>query len=161
MLAVSGFSTACSLPLPPPIHGLVHLHTLKHIHTYTEPYTYVHWTIYVSSNQGLLNYDNTAMSIYCGRRTPIHNRHRSWWNTTSQYNLHSKCYASWCVTCRSFTNYTAWRWWLEKENHDLALKLVTCPLTRSFSHASHHCGHDPFFAIAVYTPLYVFFVSWY
>ena len=45
------------------------------------------------------------------------------------------------VTCTSF-NYTAWKWQLEKENHDLAPELAAYTLTRSFSYASHQCGRD-------------------
>ena len=44
------------------------------------------------------------------------------------------------VTCMSFSNYTAWKWQLEKKNHDLAPELTAYALMRSFSHASHQCG---------------------
>ena len=37
-----------------------------------------------------------------------------------------------------------------KKNHDLTPKLVIYGLTRSFSHASHQCGHDSLTTIAVY-----------
>ena len=46
------------------------------------------------------------------------------------------------VTCTSFSNYTAWKWQLEKKNHDLAPELAAYALTRSFSYASHQCGRD-------------------
>ena len=42
----------------------------------------------------------------------------------------------------SFSNYTAWRWQLEKKIHDLAPELAAYTLTRSFSYASHQCGRD-------------------
>ena len=40
------------------------------------------------------------------------------------------------------SNYTAWKWQLEKKNHDLAPELAAYTLTRSFSYASHQCGRD-------------------
>ena len=46
------------------------------------------------------------------------------------------------VTCTNVSNYTAWKWQLEKKNHDLAPELATYTLTRSFSYASHQCGRD-------------------
>ena len=46
------------------------------------------------------------------------------------------------VTCTNFSNYTAWKWQLEKKNHDLAPELAAYTLTRSFSYASHQCGRD-------------------
>ena len=47
------------------------------------------------------------------------------------------------VTCNKlFINYTAWKWQLEKKNHDLVPELVAYTLTQSFSYASHQCGHD-------------------
>ena len=42
----------------------------------------------------------------------------------------------------NFSNYTAWKWQLEKKNHDLAPELTAYILTRSFSYASHQCGRD-------------------
>ena len=42
----------------------------------------------------------------------------------------------------NFSNYTAWKWQLEKKNHDLAPELAAYTLTRSFSYASHQCGCD-------------------
>ena len=44
--------------------------------------------------------------------------------------------------CTSFSNYTAWKWQLEKKNHYLAPELAAYTLTRSFSYASHQCGRD-------------------
>ena len=44
------------------------------------------------------------------------------------------------VTCASFSNYTAWKWLLEKKNHDLVPELAAYALTQSFSYASHQCG---------------------
>ena len=56
------------------------------------------------------------------------------------------CLQNQCVVCMyvctSFSNYTAWKWQLEKKNHDLAPELAAYTLTRSFSYASHQCGHD-------------------
>ena len=46
------------------------------------------------------------------------------------------------VTCTNFSNYTAWKWQLEKKNHDLAPELAAYTLTQSFSYASHQCGRD-------------------
>ena len=40
------------------------------------------------------------------------------------------------------SNYTAWKWQLEKKNHDLAPELAAYTLTRSFSYASHQCGRN-------------------
>ncbi len=40
---------------------------------------------------------------------------------------------------------------MEKKNHDLAPERVIYVLTRSFSHASHYCGHDSSPPNAVYT----------
>ena len=50
---------------------------------------------------------------------------------------------------RLFVNYTAWKWWLEEKNHDLAPELVAYALMQSFSQASHQCGHDSLSPIAV------------
>ena len=55
------------------------------------------------------------------------------------------------VICTSFVIYTAWKWWPEKKNHDLVPKLVAYALTRSYSQASHHYGHDSLSPIAIYT----------
>ena len=46
------------------------------------------------------------------------------------------------LSSTSFTNYTAWKWQLEKKNHDLAPELAAYTLTRSFRYASHQCGRD-------------------
>ena len=46
------------------------------------------------------------------------------------------------VTCTNLSNYTAWKWQLEKKNHDLAPELAAYTLTRSFSYASHQGGRD-------------------
>ena len=46
------------------------------------------------------------------------------------------------VTCTRFANFTAWKKWLEKKNHDPAPELVAYTLMRSVSHASHWCGHN-------------------
>ena len=43
------------------------------------------------------------------------------------------------VTCTSFSNYTAWKWQLEKKNHNLAPELAAYALAQSFSYASHQC----------------------
>ena len=52
---------------------------------------------------------------------------------------------------QAFANCTAWKWQLEKKNHDLVPELVAYALTQSFNHTSHHCGHDSSPPIAVYT----------
>ena len=54
------------------------------------------------------------------------------------------------VTCTSFSNYTAWKWQLEKKNHDLAPELAAYTLTRSFSYTSHQCGRDSPTPITIY-----------
>ena len=65
-------------------------------------------------------------------------------NTIHSYNSHplSVSVMQAGVTCTSFCNYTAWKWQLEKKNHDLAPELAAYTLTRSFSYASHQCGRD-------------------
>ena len=45
-------------------------------------------------------------------------------------------------TCTSFSNYTAWKWQLEKKNHDLVPELTAYTQMRSFSCASHQCGRN-------------------
>ena len=56
----------------------------------------------------------------------------------SVYNTVSVMQAG--VTCTNVSNYIAWKWQLEKKNHDLAPELAAYTLTRSFSYASHQCG---------------------
>jgi len=41
----------------------------------------------------------------------------------------------------------------DEKNHDLAPKLVAFALSQSFSHTSHHCGHDSSPPIAVYNTI--------
>ena len=50
----------------------------------------------------------------------------------------------------SFSNYTAWKWQLEKKNHDLAPEIAANTLMQSFSYASHQCGRDSPTPITVY-----------
>ena len=59
------------------------------------------------------------------------------------------------VTC-TISNYTAWKCQLEIKNHDLAPDLVAYALIRSFSHASHQCGHGSLSSIAVYMMCFFF-----
>ena len=55
----------------------------------------------------------------------IHNIHSSFncytpgvhIETTHAYRVVSECYASWCKTCTSFANYTAWKWDKENRGH--------------------------------------------
>ena len=46
------------------------------------------------------------------------------------------------VTCTSFASFTAWKWRLEKKNHNPVSELVAYALMQTFSHASHRCGHN-------------------
>ena len=55
------------------------------------------------------------------------------------------------VTCISSCELHSLKVATEKNNHNLAPELVAYALRRSFSHASHQCGHDSLSLIAVYT----------
>ena len=55
------------------------------------------------------------------------------------------------VTCTSSCELHSLKVATEKRNHNLAPELVAYTLRRSFSNASHQCGHDSLSPIAVYT----------
>ena len=58
----------------------------------------------------------------------------------------------------SFANYTAWKWQLEKKNHDLAPELTAYTLTRSFSYARQQCGRDsPTPNCHIYTTIHIIY----
>ena len=80
-----------------------------------------------------------AVTVYdaCVHTTTGHARKLS---QMQQYTCQCYC-MSWketlVVTCTSFSNYTAWKWQLEKKNQDLAPEFTAYALTRSFSYANH------------------------
>ena len=57
----------------------------------------------------------------------------------------------WTCALPYFTNYTAWKCRLQKQDDDLPPKFATYALIRGFSHTSHQCGHDSLSPITIYT----------
>ena len=78
-----------------------------------------------------------------GRGARIYQRHR--------HNMHRIKQSTLLKVVQAFANYTAWKWWLEKRNHVLVPELMAYAIMWSFSHASHHCGHNSSPPIAICT----------
>ena len=75
------------------------------------------------------------------------------YTSTALVNCTFPCYCDvifFTAGVQTFANYTAWKWRLEKKNHDLAAELTAYALTSSFSYVSHLCGHDSSPPITVY-----------
>ena len=80
---------------------------------------------------------------------------RFWVSISTVSNVNSSGVTLWSDLCTTIYKLCSLRtlesgdW--RKQNHDLMPNRTAYALTRSFSHASHHCGHDSSPPIAVHT----------